>query len=188
MWPFKVKPSPSPKQDFDSSSPRPYPNENEDAGYCVVYFSPKAEKEFGSTFGSVPDGNGGRKEIIYTGWIRPDVTDPDPYQWDDKVVVWSGKKSDFNQCGRENVPDPSDPVKAYWRKVNSGEIPKAYMDDPEFLDAIRNKPRPDWVRTWMNPGPEEHWMIDEHENFLERKKKNAENPKPNKNLGPAANP
>lgn len=57
----------------------------------------------------------------------------------------------------------------YWQKVGSGQI-KGYFDDAAFLATMRDKPAPDWVRVYGhgNPGPEELWMLGEHEEYLRK--------------------
>lgn len=54
-------------------------------------FSESAANKHGSFIASVPDTNGGRKEIEYTNMAQ---LDSDGYKWEDKVIQWTGARID----------------------------------------------------------------------------------------------
>lgn len=63
-----------------------------------LFYSAQAENLFGSVTATVPDGKGGKKTVIFTAQFdaAPATGWEEKYGWSDKILVWTGKRSDFD--------------------------------------------------------------------------------------------
>jgi len=85
-----------------------------------LYYSQKAARQYGCNVASVPDGNGGRKNVVYTN-NSPNCPDTTIYNWPDTQVVWCGKSADrlyvgkYASTGKYNNHPPEVRVSGYTR-------------------------------------------------------------------------